>query len=233
MAGRRIEMPGDFDGVARLFPLPNLVLFPGVIQALNIFEPRYRMMMEEALDGDGLITMAMLKPEQLSTGIERPTLFETVCVGKILTHAKLDDGCYNLLLAGVHRARILEEVSFELPFRKARVELINDEVEDEQLAEDLRQEIVERFLEILPTNSHLDRESLENLLDSNVATGQLIDLIAYSSGANPLQLQQLLDTHQVCQRGKLILKAMRSLENNVASEQKMQRPTFPPDFSLN
>ena len=130
MAERRIEMPSDFNGIARLFPLPNLVLFPGVIQALNIFEPRYRMMTEEALEQDGLITMAMLKPEQLTTSVERPVIFETVCVGKILTHAKLDDGCYNLLVAGVHRARVLEEVNFELPFRKARVELNSDEVED-------------------------------------------------------------------------------------------------------
>ena len=81
MAERRIEMPSDFDGVARLFPLPNLVLFPGVIQALNVFEPRYRMMTEEALEQDGLITMAMLKPEQLSTSMDRPAIFETVCVG--------------------------------------------------------------------------------------------------------------------------------------------------------
>lgn len=233
MAERRIEMPGDFDGIARLFPLPNLVLFPGVIQALNVFEPRYRMMTEEALEQDGLITMAMLKPEQLSTAIERPAIFETVCIGKILTHAKLEDGCYNLLLAGVHRARILEEVNFELPFRKARVELIKDEVEDEQMASDLRLEIVKRFLEILPNNSHLDQESLESLLDSNVATGQLIDLIAYSSGANPLQLQQMLDTNEVCRRAKLILKAMNGLEKKAAKEDVAARPDFPPDFSLN
>jgi len=216
MAERRIEMPSDFDGVARLFPLPNLVLFPGVIQALNVFEPRYRMMTEEALQQDGLITMAMLKPEQLSTSIDRPAIFETVCVGKILTHAKLENGCYNLLLAGVHRAKILEEVDFQLPFRKARVELIKDEIEDAQMADELRLQIVKRFLEIVPNNSHLDRESLESLLDSNVATGQLIDLIAYS-----------------CQRAKLILKAMRGIEKKTAKEHVAKRPDFPPDFSLN
>lgn len=233
MAERRIEMPSDFSGVARLFPLPNLVLFPGVIQALNVFEPRYRMMTEEALEQDGLITMAMLKPEQLSTSMDRPAIFETVCVGKILTHAKLENGCYNLLVAGVHRARILEEVNFELPFRKARVELIKDEVEDEQMADELRLQIVKRFLEIVPNSSHLDKESLESLLDSNVATGQLIDLIAYSSGANPLELQQMLDTNLVCQRAKLILKAMRGIEKKAAKEHVATRPDFPPDFSLN
>ena len=233
MSERRISMPSDFDGIVRLFPLPNLVLFPGVIQALNIFEPRYRMMTEEALERDGLITMAMLKPEQLSVTAERPSIFETVCVGKILTHAKLEDGCYNLLLAGVHRARILEEVNFDLPFRKARVELIRDVVDDQRMAEELRQQIVDRFVEILPRNSHLDKDSLESLLDSNVSTGQLIDLIAYSSGANPLQLQEILNTPEVCHRAKLILQAMRELQKTVTVNQQAMRPDFPPDFSVN
>ena len=233
MSGRKIEMPEGFDGIVRLFPLPNLVLFPGVIQALNIFEPRYRMMMEEAIEGDGLIAMAMVKPEQLATSPERPSVFETVCIGKIMTHAKLEDGCYNLLLAGVHRARILEEVNFELPFRKARVELVRDFITDEELAEEQRLEIVEQFVEILPNNSHLDRDSLESLLDSKVATGQLIDLIAYSSGANPLQLQQMLDTSDVCERADLILKAMKTIAKNSAKQVQGARSTFPPDFSVN
>ena len=137
------------------------------------------------------------------------------------------------MLAGVHRARILEEINFELPFRKARVELVKDEVEDELMAEELRQQIVKRFLEILPNNSHLDKESLESLLDSNVGTGQLIDLIAYSSGATPLELQEMLDTNLVCQRAKLILKAMRGLKKRAEYEGAATRPNFPPDFSLN
>ena len=74
---------------------------------------------------------------------------------------------------------------------------IRDRIEDAQMADELRLQIVKRFLEIVPNNSHLDRESLESLLDSNVATGQLIDLIAYSSGANPLELHEMLDTNLV------------------------------------
>ena len=53
-------LPDDFSGRVRLFPLPNLVLFPGVMQPLHIFEPRYRAMLEAALASDGLIAMSVL-----------------------------------------------------------------------------------------------------------------------------------------------------------------------------
>ena len=54
----------DFSGTAKLFPLPNLVLFPHVIQGLHVFEPRYRQMTADALAGDGLIAIVMLTPNE-------------------------------------------------------------------------------------------------------------------------------------------------------------------------
>ena len=54
--------PDDFSGLARLFPLPNLVMFPHVMQAMHIFEPRYRSLFEEALSDDKLIALGVLAP---------------------------------------------------------------------------------------------------------------------------------------------------------------------------
>src|SRR5262249_42211923 len=51
-----------FGGIARLFPLPNVVLFPNLLQALHIFEPRYRQMTEDALAADRMIAMVLLRP---------------------------------------------------------------------------------------------------------------------------------------------------------------------------
>ncbi len=61
----------DFAGKVRVFPLPNLVLFPHVMQPLHIFEPRYRELLEDALAGDRLITMALLDP-RLAEGLRGP-----------------------------------------------------------------------------------------------------------------------------------------------------------------
>jgi len=177
MGKAELDLPESFSGVVRLFPLPNVVLFPGVVQALHIFEPRYKLMVEEAIAGDQLIAMAMVKPVQLSTAGDRPALFDTICIGKIMTHAKLADGRYNLLLAGVRRARILEEVNFELEFRKARVALLtdSDSEEPEDQLRNVREQVVDQFLKMLPSQSHLDRASLDSLLESDVGTGQLVD----------------------------------------------------------
>ncbi len=233
MAKPKIGLPDSFSGIVRLFPLPNVVLFPGVVQALHVFEPRYKEMVQEAIASDELITMAMVKPEQLVTSGDRPALFDTVCIGKIMTHAELEDGRYNLLLAGVRRARILEEVNFELNFRKARVELLADDEDAEpadQLQE-LRQRVVDQFLQMLPAQSHLDRASLDSLLESDVGTGQLVDLICYSCGAHPLELQQALGIDSVVKRAEFILKILRRLEKQVQSPEPPSE--FPPNFSLN
>jgi Lon protease-like protein len=115
--------PATFSGRVPIFPLPNVVLFPHGLLPLHIFEPRYREMTRAALDGERLIAMALLKPGWEADYQGRPPVYDVVGVGRILQDAKLPDGRYNLLLAGVGRARILEEVQSE-PFREARVELL-------------------------------------------------------------------------------------------------------------
>src|ERR1700730_12850904 len=96
-------LPLAFDGTVRLFPLPNVVLFPHVTLPLHIFEPRYRAMTADALAGDRLITMMLLRPGWEEQYEGRPPLYPVGCVGKIVTDQKLDDGRYNLLLRGVSR----------------------------------------------------------------------------------------------------------------------------------
>src|ERR1041384_3715325 len=92
--------PDTFSGRARLFPLPNLVMFPHVVQPLHIFEPRYREMLEDALASDRLIAMALLAPGWEDDYHGRPALYPTACLGRVTTSHRLEDGRYNLLLEG-------------------------------------------------------------------------------------------------------------------------------------
>ena len=69
----------DFSGVVRLFPLPNVVLFPHVMQPLQIFEPRYLELLDDALADDGLLAMALLEPGWESDYDGRPPIASTVC----------------------------------------------------------------------------------------------------------------------------------------------------------
>src|SRR6266446_7051837 len=120
-------LPQTFDGTVRLFPLPNVVLFPHVTLPLHIFEPRYRQMTMDALSGDRLITMVLLKPGFEAEYENCPPLYSVVCVGKIIVDYRLEDGRYNILLRGISRARIIKELSGDKLYRTAQVELITHE----------------------------------------------------------------------------------------------------------
>jgi len=95
-----------------IFPLDAVTLLPQQVLPLHVFEPRYRQMVDQALDGAGQIAMAVFEGEEWKDDYHgRPALRPAVCVGQIVQHEKLFDGRYNLLLQGVCRARIIEEMA--------------------------------------------------------------------------------------------------------------------------
>ena len=92
-----------------IFPLPNVVLFPSALLPLHIFEPRYRAMVGDALDGERLIGMVMLRPGWEPHYEETPGVYPIGCAG-FITHAdQMPDGRYNIMLRGLEKFRILDE----------------------------------------------------------------------------------------------------------------------------
>src|SRR5262249_6167709 len=100
------EPLANFGGTVRLFPLPNVVLFPQAIQPLHVFEPRYRQMTADALASDRLITLVLLQPGWETDYAGTPEICSVACVGQVVADQGLPDGRYNLLLRGLRRARI-------------------------------------------------------------------------------------------------------------------------------
>lgn len=103
------ELPSFSDWIS-VFPLPNVVLLPGGTLPLQVYEPRYRAMVRDALADQAVIAMALLRP-----GYEpyyytnRAKVYPIVCVGRIREHVQVPDGRYFVNLVGVCRARIREE----------------------------------------------------------------------------------------------------------------------------
>ena len=107
----------------RLFPLPEVVLFPGTILPLHIFEPRYRRMVADALEGDRTIGMAMLEPGWEEAG-DNPRIRAVGGAGRIVESEELPDGRFNILLEGRFRYRIVHEQDVSTPYRVASIEEI-------------------------------------------------------------------------------------------------------------
>ena len=118
-----------------IFPLPNVVLFPNVFLPLYIFEERYQVMVSDALKGDRIIGMVLLRGGESSAAVPAPPVYPVGCSG-VITHSEaLDDGCFNIVLRGLERFRIVEE-DHSLSYRQATVEKIAEKpvVGDELLA---------------------------------------------------------------------------------------------------
>jgi uncharacterized protein len=92
-----------------IFPLPNVVLFPNVFLPLHIFEPRYRAMVADALSGDRIIGMVLLRPGWEATYDGRPPVYPIGCAGVVTNAERLADGRYNIVLQGLEKFRILNE----------------------------------------------------------------------------------------------------------------------------
>ena len=147
-------VPSEFSGVVRLFPLPELVVFPHALQPLHIFEPRYRQMLDAALATDRLIAMALLKPVDEDGYDGTDAIESTVCLCKVVSVTKLADGRSNVLLTGVHRARVVQELDNGHAFREARVELVDDVYPQSQVEVELLQsELMGRFYVASSTGS--------------------------------------------------------------------------------
>jgi ATP-dependent Lon protease len=221
-----------FSGVARLFPLPNLVLYPHVMQPLHIFEERYREMLEDALATDKLIAMSVLKPGWEADYDSRPPVAEYACLGKVVAHHRQDDGRFNVLLLGVERIRIVEELDPLRSFRQAKVEIVEDCYDFQSKVEKKRmqQQLLAAFRKHLPCACQLP-EQLEEMLSKHLPLGLLTDLAAYALPLETSVKCQLLAEHRVSVRAQILLEQVGILA--AASSASIKAHRFPPLFSDN
>lgn len=113
--------PADLPEVLPLFPLPGALLLPRGMMPLNIFEPRYIAMLDEALRTHRLIGMIQPDPARAEE-LGLPVLYRVGCAGRITQFSETGDGRYLIQLTGVARFRLVEELGGTTPFRRAKVD---------------------------------------------------------------------------------------------------------------
>jgi Lon protease-like protein len=221
--------PEMFSGQARLFPLPNLVLFPHVIQPLHIFEPRYVDLLHESLQDDRLIAMALLDGGWEQDYEGRPPLMPVACLGRVISCQAQGDNRYNLLLMGLRRVRIVRELEPHKSFREAQVEVLEDEYPPiaGQARPALQRKLIAAFEYMLPRIADAQEMFNQLSLDS-VSLGTLTDVISYALDLDLPAKQHLLAQPNVDQRAKLLLKHLKTAQRAAPAN-----ACFPPAFSCN
>ena len=225
----------DFGKPIPLFPLAGTILLPHAVQALHIFEPRYRQMVEHALaqveKGNiltaGPIALATFRGDEWQEDYDgQPPLRSAVCVGKIVQHQRLAGGRHNLLLQGVCRARIrtLLEPDGARMYRMAQLEPIERVSDPPPSLPGVRRAI--RDLLSGPRLSRLNGAEavLEWIRRKNVPTHALLELVGFTLVNDERLRYRLLAEPDPKRRARIIRRELGHIDRLVekAGEQSWQ-----------
>lgn len=182
-----------------VFPLPGVFLYPHQVLPLHVFEPRYRQLVGDLLDGPGRFVIGTVTQGQSRTRppAQPPELLPVAGLGEILRHEKLPDGRYQIWVLGLSRVRI-DEVPSDRLYRQVRcapfVEIDASEDESTELAQQLHKATVARLHQPLP------------LVDTTPPS-ILADLLVQTLGASTTLLERFYTEPSVVARARLALNA--------------------------
>lgn len=223
----------EFAGRVRLFPLPKFIMFPHALEALHIFEPRYRSMLEAALEDDQMLATATLLPGWEASYDGRPEIFPIACLGRLAAHHRLEDGRYNILLVGLRRVKIVSELDLGTAYRQAEVEVLEDfyPAGGEAQREQLQERLSKAFRRSLPPSPQM-AEQLDELLRGDLSLGALTDLVCHTTDLELPLKQRLLAEPNVDNRAELLIERLAGVPPQGPNFSPGPRK-FPPDFSDN
>ena len=187
-----------------LFPLPNVVLFPNVFLPLHIFEPRYRAMVADAIAGDRMIGMVLLRPGWEHDTEGSPLVFDVGCSGVITHVEQLADGRYNIVLRGVERFRVLEE-DRSLAYRRGIVEPLSERPMDSADRAGVRRQRAK--LESMLAASTEPRGP-DPRIPSTMGDEDLVNALAQYLDFEPLEKQALLEQHSLRTRAESLVELL-------------------------
>lgn len=188
---------------APLFPLPGAILFPRSQLPLHIFEPRYREMVRDAIDGAGRI--AMIQPHRLDDDNEAP-LYSVGCVGDIVGIEELDDGRFNIVLLGTNRFRLVEEPASEAAYRCGELDIeAFDDSEPDPLGIAQRAEVEQEARRLGDALGLAVDWAAVSRLDDEMLVNAIAQVAPFDVGAK----QALLEQEALAGRADLLVQLMQ------------------------
>ena len=183
-----------------LFPLPNAVLFPQMPLPLHVFEPRYRKMVLDVMDGHRVIGMTLLKPGWEPEYHGRPEVYACGCAGRIEQCDALENGRFNIVLRGLSRFRILEEHEGE-PYRVASIEPLPDRVDEDDDLDAARQLLMAAIGRAADGPAVL-------VMQPELPHDVFVNALCQSLALSPVEQQSLLDCDTILGRCTRLLEIL-------------------------
>lgn len=175
-----------------MFPLPQIVFFPGTVLPLHIFEPRYRAMIQDVRRENLPIIMGNLRAERRLDPLGRPEVASVAGIGTMKSCEELPDGRFLIELSGVSRVRILSEHGQEKLYRRVSFELLECHSSDLK-AEEKDTETAQLIVASLRNANEKVADFLAQLIRKASDGSELSDSLASAIIADPLERQSLLE----------------------------------------
>lgn len=192
--------PENLPDTIPVFPLPRALLLPRVELPLNIFEPRYLAMIDDVLRGDRII--GMIQPDEQKDDV----LYPVGCAGRLTQFSETGDGRYQVILTGISRYRVLEEVSTDKPYRQCRVDFATFAPD---LVPNLGEDDVDRDALMKTLSNYLAANSIEADWSGiqEAPTEALVNGLSLMSPFGVREKQALLEAADLRSRAELLVAA--------------------------
>jgi Lon protease-like protein len=188
-----------------VFPLANAIFFPGTVLPLNIFEPRYKQMTEDALSQNKFIGIS--QPNIQIPTANKPSIFEVGCVGIIQKHTSTPDGRYLINLEGISRFKVVQELPTEKLYRTFKVsyaEYEKDLEEDQKNTQPINKEQLLELIDKTKKFFKMFQLSTDWSIVEKVEPSQLINSLAMICPFTIGEKQRLLETVSIEERNNIL-----------------------------
>jgi uncharacterized protein len=192
----------DLPGVVPIFPLSAALLLPGGRMPLNIFEPRYLQMIDEAMAGPRIIGMVQPSLDGEVRPDGEPKICQVGCIGRITSLAETGDGRYLIALQGICRFRLAAELPVKTPFRQCRIRPFVADLSDDPGAADVnRPALLKTFRAYLDANGlEADWESV-----SRAENAMLVNALSMMAPYGAAEKQALLEVPDLTTRAETLI----------------------------
>ena len=198
------EIVKTFKGTAGILPLPDFVMFPKTSYSFNIFEPKYRQLMDHILSGDKFFCLTLLK-EQGSNQISKFNKFGTLAY--VIDYKKKTNGDYNIIVSGINKVSI-KEIESENLYRMGALELLNDN--DVIIEEHLkRKKLINKFIQLVGSEN-MEFADVKSLDLSFISTEILTNLACLVLPLSSNNKQKLLELNDINLRLDILCQFMDS-----------------------